>query len=385
MNKRAPALRPRAAVVAIPGDWPGFWSVVQGELRRSGYSHGTLLHYRQVIRQFAKAAGSRPFKVNASVIKAYVQGLGGRKVSSSWLAGNITVLRTVFDKLAGMTFALGLRTPQMPQRLPVFLSETEVRSILAAAPTLRDQLLLGLLYGCGLKPGELAQLRWRDILLQNRQINVAGSLNTAPRLLPIPSDLLPLLSEGVEACDGNDHIFAGARHGKPLTRAMIDNIVRRASEHADLAKSVVAMTLRHSYAIHCLDAGMNLRQLQVNLGHYRLLTTDLYRRCRAPAAQSPLDDLPIKSNLLTPTPRHSHTPIHSLPALPILAPGIDFGDRNQQHIPRPLFDKPLTSLPLAFPFKPEGALENPVAAFCHRLKLHLSDRFLALRGIFSTG
>ena len=87
---------------------------------------------------------------------------------------NISVLRTVFDKLGGQELMEGIRTPKRGWQLPVILSESEVAQVLGAAPTLRDQLLLGLMYGCLLKVGEACSLRWGDFDVAAGAVRVRG-------------------------------------------------------------------------------------------------------------------------------------------------------------------------------------------------------------------
>ena len=122
---------------------------------------------------------------------------------------NISVLRTVFDKLGGQAITTRLRTPKRPQPLPHILSPGEARRLLAAAATTRDQLLLGLMYGCGLKVGELCRLRWADLDVAGGHLRVPFARGTRERFLSIPEELLPVLRTGAECCPADDYIFQG--------------------------------------------------------------------------------------------------------------------------------------------------------------------------------
>jgi len=92
--------------------------------------------------------------------------------SSSWVSIHLSALRTVFDKMCGLNCTLGLMTPRRPKRLPVVLSTDEVSRLLQAAPSLRDKLLLGLMYATGLRVSEVVRLRWHDIDFDRRAIRV---------------------------------------------------------------------------------------------------------------------------------------------------------------------------------------------------------------------
>jgi integrase/recombinase XerD len=130
--------------------WRRLWEIAESELKRRDYSPASLSLYRQVLRGFYRhARADRPSAVTPGMVRSYIHSLRAHEYSWNWLAANICVLRTVFDKLGGMTVSAGLTTPKRPDRLPTILNRREAVSILRAAPTVRDRLLLGLMYLCG--------------------------------------------------------------------------------------------------------------------------------------------------------------------------------------------------------------------------------------------
>ncbi len=167
---------------------------------------------------------------------------------------NISVLRSVFDKLGGMSITTHFVTPKRPSHLPEILSRGEIRSILAAAPTTRDQLLLGLMYGCGLKVGEVCRLRWSHVDTKNNNISVLYARQSKARTLDIPPDLLPVLELGKSQCSAEDYLFQGRFAGRHLSTRMAELILRKAVRSTDILKTVTCMVLRHSYAVHCIEA-----------------------------------------------------------------------------------------------------------------------------------
>ena len=139
-----PANRRPGASVALnlnstDPSWPVFWRHVRDKLRSAGYAPGALVLYRQVLRLFARTAGCRPAQVDVNAIRAYTNDVVKRRCSSDWLAGNISILRTVFDKIGGLAVMQGFETPKRAWRLPEILNVEEVKRILQAATTLRDQ------------------------------------------------------------------------------------------------------------------------------------------------------------------------------------------------------------------------------------------------------
>lgn len=281
--------------MTLSATWPCLWDKVHQELKHEGYRHNTRRLYRHCLRRFARHAGVAPEHIQERHIQSYLFQQARSGSTASWIAANITVLRKVFDKLGGRSLTQHLTTPRRPWPLPFVLTLETVHRILAAAPTLRDQLLLGLLYGCGLKVGELCALRWSNIqwVQASPESPRVGILCLSPtREIPIPADLMPILAEGLCRCPAADYIFPGAYVGKPLSPRMVALILQAAVKAARVEGPIDGMALRHSYAIHSLESGLTIRELQLRLGHRRVTTTMIYLRLLHPGVVSPLDRLP---------------------------------------------------------------------------------------------
>ena len=131
-----------ASLVGAPAyGWPDLWHEVQDTLKKKKYARGTLLLYRQVLRGLARTARSTPEAIGQEHIDRYLYRLAYRPVSASWIAMNISVLRTVFDKLHGRSLLRDRRGPRRPYHLPYFLSPDEAGRLLAVAACPRDALL----------------------------------------------------------------------------------------------------------------------------------------------------------------------------------------------------------------------------------------------------
>jgi len=143
--------------------WPAFWDEVFRALRSCGYRRSTCRQYRHVLRAVRGFGIRWPADLTAARARDYITRLATSGTSWSWIGLHIAVLRTVFDRLCGLSVTADMVTPKRGFRLPEILNENEAMSLVQAAETIRDQLLLGLLYGCGLTAGEACALRWRDI------------------------------------------------------------------------------------------------------------------------------------------------------------------------------------------------------------------------------
>jgi len=237
---------------------------------------------------------SRPAFVSDEDARRFLYSVANKGASWSWIAFNITVLRTAFDKLCGLRVTAGFRTPKRPQPLRDILAPEEARRLLAAARSARDRLALGLLYGCGLKVGELCALRVGDADPDTRALTVTSAGGTRQRTLSIPENLLPLLRAEMSFREAGDFLLRGRTPGAPLSARTIQRLVRSAAQLAGLPKEVTPMTLRHSHAVTRLREGENIRVLQEDLGHRLVETTLAYSRyILPPDLVSPADRLSI--------------------------------------------------------------------------------------------
>lgn len=272
-------------------DWPTLWTEVFRDLTLAGYARSTCKLYRQVLRSLRAFGVRRPCDLTPELAQRFVQSKAYAHASAHSLAMTISVMRTVFDALCGVAVTSLTTTPKRPDRLPTILSTDETVDLLKAGRTVRDQLLLGLLYGCALRPGELRSLLWDDVSDDATHLWVKESPHGPGRRLAVPDVLRPVLREGKQVCRADDPMFPGRRPTTPLSKRTIELIVRRAARDAGIIKPVTPMCLRHSYAVHRLEAGVSLPEVQVMLGHASIHTTERYLRCIVPRVNSPLGDV----------------------------------------------------------------------------------------------
>jgi len=274
-SAQGPALSPHLG-------WPAFWDAANRALRACGYRKSTRRQYRHVLRALRRNGVPRPADVKPGNVRNLLYELTESGASWSWIALHISALRTIFDGLCGLRVTAELVTPKRPERIPEILSVDEAERLVGAGRTVRDQLLLGLLYGCGVTGSEAARLRWRDVLDGGKRIHIAGSTRYLERELTVPDPFRQILRMGSETCDPEEYIFCGRSAGAALSTRMIEMVVRACRRRAGIARPATVMTLRHSFAVHRLESGAGLRQVQQELGHASIRTTERYRRCLAP-------------------------------------------------------------------------------------------------------
>jgi integrase/recombinase XerD len=197
-----------------------------------------------------------------------------------------------------------------PVKVPLVLSRNEVKRILLMAPSLKARVMLSLAYGCGMRACEVVRLRVGDIDGEQEIIRIVQSKGRKDRNVMLPSDILGLLRDWwKERPTSQDHGVAGPdrvifpgyngkhlscwKHASGVTR-QISRLFKQAAKAAGITKPVTLHTLRHSFATHLLERGVDIRVIQALLGHTKLTTTARYASVATgmiAAVDSPLDDL----------------------------------------------------------------------------------------------
>ena len=197
-----------------------------------------------------------------------------------------------------------------PVKVPLVLSKKEIKRILAMAPSLKARVMLSLAYGCGMRAGEVVRLKVGDIVPAARLrhdsdqeiIRIVQSKGRKDRNVMLPVDILSLLRDWwKERPTGQDKdvpdpervLFPGYR-GKHLSARQISRLFKETAHEAGITKPVTLHTLRHSFATHLLESGVDIRVIQALLGHAKLTTTARYTSVATgmiAAVDSPLDDL----------------------------------------------------------------------------------------------
>jgi integrase/recombinase XerD len=197
-----------------------------------------------------------------------------------------------------------------PQRLPLTMSPDEAEQLLEGAGSLRDQMMLSLGYGCGLRAGEIVRLRAGDIDSAQMIIRILQSKGRKDRHVMLPPELLQPLRQWWKArptrFDADVPVrerwlFPGRRKGQHLTYRQLSRIFHEAAAAAGITKRVSLHSLRHSFATDLLEKGLDIRYIQALLGHSKLDTTSRYTRVatgRIAAIDSPLKQLSSKHRKL---------------------------------------------------------------------------------------
>jgi site-specific recombinase XerD len=270
------------------------------DLQLKGYGERTQEMYVRAVRQLAQHYNKSPDLITEEELRDYF--LHGKNVKN-WARSTSTIAicgikffyeNTLKRDWTTLTFVRAKRE----KKLPIVLSREEVRSILHHVRLLRYRVCLSTIYSCGLRLQEGTHLQVRDIDSARGLIHVHCDKGAKDRYVPLPQRTLELLREQWKSHRNPQWIFPAPGRGgkrmptatKPMPKSSVQIVFREALKKSGIHKPASVHTLRHSYATHLLEAGVNLRLIQIWLGHNTPTTTSVYThltvKAKAAASES---------------------------------------------------------------------------------------------------
>ena len=235
--------------------------------------------YLQRVKSFAAFLGRSPDTASFEDVRRYQLHLTMSGVGVPTVNQTVSTLRFFFritlkrhDILEHTHFI------HEPRKLPVVLSPEEVARLLDAAPGLKYKAALSVAYGAGLRAAEVVSLKINDIDSERMVIRVEQGKGRKDRYVMLSSHLLELLRAWWKAARPQGWLFPGRDRVQPMTTRQLNRACHAAAQMAEINKRVSLHTLRHSFATHLLEQNIDVRIIQVLLGHAKLDTTALYTR-----------------------------------------------------------------------------------------------------------
>ena len=261
----------------------------------------TIDGYLRYVAQFAKHFGVSPDRLGPEHIRTYQLHLLDQQVNQSILVQTVSALRFLYEKTLHRPWTVEyIPFPKKIKKLPVILSRDEVQTLIRAPRHLKHRVILATLYTTGLRVSELCRLQGTDIDSGRMVVVVRQGKGKKDRQVGLSPHLLPLLRRYWKLYGLQSWLFPGARISEPITRGGVEWLCQKAGQTAQIKKAVYPHLLRHTYATHLLEAGMDLRSIQLLLGHASLSSTSIYLHVANPAletTQSPLRTLTLPPDL----------------------------------------------------------------------------------------
>lgn len=247
------------------------------ELTSRKYSSKTIkayVHYNNELLRFAKKS---PGDIDNEDVKNYLFYLADRKESSaSTLNIVINALKFYYGGILKRNFAYDIKRPKKDKKLPVVLSREEVSRILSSVANVKHRAILMLTYSAGLRVGEVVRLKIEDIDAQRKLIHVRGAKGRKDRYTLLSDVALKILKIYTESHQPKVWLFPSTDAESHITTRTAQRIFEQACGNAGIKKEVTVHSLRHSFATHLLESGIDLRYIQELLGHKSSKTTEIY-------------------------------------------------------------------------------------------------------------
>lgn len=282
------------------------------ELQRRNYSPATTRGYIRAVRQFAEYFNRSPEQMGAEEVRRFqLYLLNEKKLAPGTVEIRVSALRFLYKKtLKRRDLAFDdLVFPKTPKKLPVILSPEEVTRMIEATQNLMHRTILMVLYGTGMRRTEASLLKVSDIDSGRMVIHIRQGKGSRDRDVPLTPRLLAALREYWRWKKPTDYLFPSPEGWRGTEQPISDKTVwyacRQAAARAGITKTIGPHTLRHSFATHLMEAGTDLRTIQLLLGHAHLEHTTLYLHLshrHLHAAINPLDQITIRGQRETQPP-----------------------------------------------------------------------------------
>lgn len=268
------------------------------DLRIRNFSPNTIAGYIGYVARFARHFGRSPADLGPEHVRGFLVHL---RVQQRAGVGTMVQCVSALRFLYRVTLKRGWAIPEIPypkkeRKLPVVLTRAEVLEFLDSLGNLKHRAILTTAYASGLRVSEATHLKVADIDSARMIMHVRQGKGRKDRLVPLSKSLLELLREYWKVARPTTWLFPGKKgHDAPITRRTVERACAKARAALGWTKHVKPHTMRHSFATHLLEAGTDIRVIQVLLGHRALTSTATYTHLSTASLQgtkSPLDLMP---------------------------------------------------------------------------------------------
>jgi site-specific recombinase XerD len=260
-----------------------------------GYSSSTLYNYSRAVGSLALQFKKSPLEIDDDEINSFLFSIAKEKsASSTYFKHMVYGLRFFFRLYDREDRIIKLPTIKNDRKLPVVLSREELKRLFIAPQRLKQRVLFALIYSAGLRVGEVCNLKIGDIDSDRMQVRVVKSKGKVDRYVPLSVYVLKGLRSYLKSSKPKDYLFNGRVKGTPLGSSAVQQSFRLAVKSAGITKDVSVHSLRHTYATHLLEEGVDIVTIKELLGHATIETTMMYlhvAKVDRVNAHSPLDTL----------------------------------------------------------------------------------------------
>ncbi|MDP2175683.1 MAG: site-specific integrase [Bacteroidota bacterium] len=269
-------------------------------LKSKRYSDNTIKTYCEALRTFLYYFKEKPIEliVNQDIINFNNDYILKNKLSSSYQNQVVNAVKLFYSTIEQQKIQISeIDRPKRSKKLPVVLSLDEVEKLLNIIENQKHKAMLAFIYSAGLRRSELLNIKIKDVDSKRMIIHIHSAKGNKDRIVPLSETALVILREYYKQYKPTDYLFEGQQGGQ-YSEKSLQEVFHKAKNLAGIKKSVSLHSLRHSYATHLLESGVNLRFIQEILGHKSPKTTQIYTHVSSENMKhilSPIEKLKINA------------------------------------------------------------------------------------------
>lgn len=276
-------------------DFKEMFEKLEQKVILGGLSNSTLLNYGRCIAKISLYFKKTPIQLEEEEINGYLQYLLTKvKPSISYFKHTVYGLRYLYRMYDMEDRIIKLPSIKRQNNMPVVLSKSECKKLFASGRILKHKILLAFVYAGGLRSKEVRNLKLGDIDYERLAISIRKTKYNKNRIVPLSCLIIPGLKKYIEAYNPKTYLFNGTKVGEPLSATGVQWAMKETVKRSEISKQATIHSLRHSFATHLLEDGLNLDSISKVLGHAHLSTTIIYLHVARISPQlpySPFDKL----------------------------------------------------------------------------------------------
>lgn len=274
----------------------------RNQLRLKGYSTKTIKSYIGHVRRFMNYYDNDPTELTQEEIKKYLLHLLDNQESShSYVNQAVSAVKFLYGEVLDKKgIVINIPRPKKQKKLPIVLSQEEVIRLLNVVENIKHRAILFIVYSAGLRVGEVVRLKLSDIDSDRMLVRIEQGKGRKDRYTLLSETALEALRIYTKIYKPDYWLFPGGKAGKFLTERSVQKVFEAARDKVEISKDATVHSLRHSFATHLLEGGVDLRYIQELLGHSSSKTTEIYTHVTQKSIRnivSPLDRIGIEAKV----------------------------------------------------------------------------------------
>ncbi len=251
------------------------------ELRLRNYSLKTIKSYLNCLKDYFEFKKINLDEINENNIKTFLLKKQDKNYAPQTINLYLNAIKFFYREILKIPKKINLKFAKRSKKLPIVLSREEIKNIIDVIRNPKHKLIVSLAYGAGLRISEVVNLKVKDVDLKELTIHLKNAKNKKDRITIFPEKIKNYIQNFVASKNLNDYLFESERGGK-LTERTAQKVFENTLQKTGIKKDATFHSLRHSFATHLLENGVDVRYVQELLGHQNIRTTQIYTQVTNP-------------------------------------------------------------------------------------------------------